>query len=1476
MKKRKREVEDLPERAKPPELVANEEKSDDFLVHVLNVSEFVTSKSTPNDKQLASLDCILEALTEKKAMPGCPISENDVCLLLLPWAVRNLLSGTNHSCSIWHTLFVSMDVLVNSNDSHAKYSLSNQVMTQSTLFKLCPRVALFIASHEEDDDVSIGFEVGNAAKSYATKAYAILTEKLFHPTMDVACKSLLLVIVDKETQASSAYDMVLVATMNLIHRLVVHGKGNPKTTFQLFASAPVLIALSKVYCYFRSRNTIDADISGQAFLLLQKIFSVGLFHPAHHLQGFYSILHKTKVAPFSRDALVPHQNDKDSSFRCYQEELLVTVEQSLSKHDAECELHAETVSIIHGVSLLFQVFLEQKMEERGDTSSKKKSHALDPVNMQFQMFARWVVRLQHLVETSIESLRSAALQAILTMLESLLKHNAYSASQHDENGYFFNFLAGIYHQISATTSVTTRGTGNLGSIIPIFIVLLRLNHRLVHDSLERLITCSLEVGVHGNERQAADLLVEVFASYEKLRQQSYAVGAILKALTSLRSKGNDAETYLFLDLLGTEKVRAAASLAILSCPILLVKEIFSMFEEWFVLAISKKETGPPNGGVCFYVAVDVFEILCQSVIVDKTTASHIAEMCEHFMEHAVSSLSTLMAVTTGSLKSALADVSSSLCGGIIDLHIRCAFWLGRTNHLGIPALLSEHLSNFRYLKSSKSYQFAGMFYGVALLACNRLTQIDTEIHEEERKAIESEDKTSYMDSLVTEGKALASSIFTLGSHSNCDEPGQYRHPYYIIARHCFQWLKYAGDDHVSLFLRWVCKAAVVPMLDESQKPAPEISTFGKADLLLDSSFVGHNLICNRLFPAALAAAFDLLRLGLSTRENADRDGVSDLLFVLDQLNNGQSIASSLRHLQQKEITVMVDISDNQLLHLFRRSSYLLREVAAPSIDSCDPSNDGKKSLHILCKLDLAFRSLKFPSTLIIPEWTTTQFVMRKVLSKLLKPLLSESLRTCAETRQQALDTVERMFDSFATNDDYLNLTSDGTTVSCGLELLVSCIVGSLLESDSASDLATSLRNMTALATKRRDDLVLVVFSRFLAEGIRKYKICNEYPSREVTSYLDALWAVAKLHFKKDSLESSSYSRQLRIGCMLLGCDILRIERDETRYLELFEEIADDESIVQGEDAAIDYELQSRVYVIGFLALTCTERSRCKRLLNAIIQQKREHALLDAAYMNVLIHITVDDFDELLEKLIKREAPQVTLRYLLLSVQCATAEQTTAVAKHAQTIFTLTTNLLNSSFRSQDSLNTGLVLSLEIIDFLLNHRETIIFREFDIAVILSHLCAILGDCDQHTVSEVSVPTFSWCTTILTSMFQRYPKYLYACVPIVISLYFCLLKHAVFGPVDRKVSQQFAGVCELMVVHKEVYKKHVLGIVLEFVWQVGFLSLEHRNQMLPAIYSLLDTMSTYEMQQLNASIGTEQKVLFRTIYQSYQKGHTYKGQ
>lgn len=178
--------------------------------------------------------------------------------------------------------------IVDASDNYATYSLSSQVLTRSALFKLSRKAVMCIVSSSDDDDDD------NMAKSYATRACVSITEKLLHPTMDAACESPLLLAIlveEKRPRRQSNYDVVLMAMTTLIHRLMIHRKGNQKTTHQLLSNGQVLIALSRLHYYFCARETVDTEVG---LLPISKIFAFGVFHSTHLLQGFYSRLHKIR------------------------------------------------------------------------------------------------------------------------------------------------------------------------------------------------------------------------------------------------------------------------------------------------------------------------------------------------------------------------------------------------------------------------------------------------------------------------------------------------------------------------------------------------------------------------------------------------------------------------------------------------------------------------------------------------------------------------------------------------------------------------------------------------------------------------------------------------------------------------------------------------------------------------------------------------------------------------------------------------------------------------------------------------------------------------------------------------------------------------------------------------------------------------------------------------------------------------------
>ena len=124
-------------------------------------------------------------------------------------------------------------------------------------------------------------------------------------------------------------------------------------------------------------------------------------------------------------------------------------------------------------------------------------------------------------------------------------------------------------------------------------------------------------------------------------------------------------------------------------------------------------------------------------------------------------------------------------------------------------------------------------------------------------------------------------------------------------------------------------------------------------------------------------------------------------------------------------------------------------------------------------------------------------------------------------------------------------------------------------------------------------------------------------------------------------------------------------------------------------------------------------------------------------------------------------------------------------------------------------------------------------------------------------------------------------MYVCVPSIVCTLNALLQHNLFGDLDEldimDRGQKFSRLCELLIPHKEVYKKHVLGILVEFVCALSSnLDLARKNSLTPAVYFILDMLQQYETNQLNTMLDMTGKTLFRSVYQSYQKLHVYKGQ
>lgn len=96
------------------------------------------------------------------------------------------------------------------------------------------------------------------------------------------------------------------------------------------------------------------------------------------------------------------------------------------------------------------------------------------------------------------------------------------------------------------------------------------------------------------------------------------------------------------------------------------------------------------------------------------------------------------------------------------------------------------------------------------------------------------------------------------------------------------------------------------------------------------------------------------------------------------------------------------------------------------------------------------------------------------------------------------------------------------------------------------------------------------------------------------------------------------------------------------------------------------------------------------------------------------------------------------------------------------------------------------------------------------------------------------------------------------------------------------RDFSSLCECMIPYKDILKKHIIGLLICYSDFLSRMDPIVKKEIMPAIFSLLDICSggsskSYEIQELNSRMKNPMsKSLFKSVYQSYNKFHKFKGQ
>lgn len=1488
-RKRKNPFLDLQSAAFP---AASENEHNEVLSQVLLFSEASNQKQQKEDsKELTeTVSLLIEYLDKREAPSGqsrrAMLSPTDIATMLLQWAVKKLVYASNYSKSAsllshdslflyWKTLRTCLSVLAStSNDASANIS---NCLSQSTLHKLVPFSAqAAINEHKES----------------AAMCFVLLVDHFYRPTIDLACQSLVPLVDKLVVEASSIencrHDEIPLSTVRLLKRL--QKTSNPKKVFQLLSEPKVLSALSR----WKLLDDTDSSWKGNRNLdtTIRELFNEGLFSPLYHFEGFRGL---TLAVPSITDSSKRDTENTiaktQKSHHCYQETLLDIVTQLIGE--------AGDIESLVSVALLVPDLLNGMIEmfsswERNSAAKLKKKGSRDLTPLQFRLWSNLVypmVLKLHKGPISASHSTLILLRSLRETLALVLKHNLYLPSHRDEGNFCFTFLETL-----ATTFINSLNAMNeLEASDEIARVesechqglelLLRLNHLVAHERLRFLLASCGRTHSSLNQQECAfvgtsqrDLVLVIIQTYHRLRQLDHLFQSLLEAASLAQGPGGEA-----LKLLISEnRVRQEISTAVTNCPPNQVKDLFDILNLW----IQNRAKLPADSSGSLPFAASMFVILIQSVRVDKHTSVDISALCDESIEKAV--LPLIRSPSNRTLK----REGLTLTGWLLDLKNRCAFWLDHLEDINkettdeiVSTILNESgLSNI-LTEGEAMPEYANEIQSLLL---HRIRKLHTEIYKEQCREIISQKENILESSLVKEArqlvqvvigisegnKATATPVSALSSDSRAWKP---------IAEAVSYWAPYSEPNQVKSFLSWLFTT-----MSLSEQTLPNIERLVAEALLCDMSFFEIPEIAAQFHHIGIQCVLNLLKSSVtknSSKASKSIEGVSfqglDLTsnpcqHTLDDLC---SVMSGITPVHTKKSLKGLVIRTNQLEQAMRIFQVLNGVPLSPNTNL---------NWCLVIQLDALLSAFSLACS-------------ASDVNSAIIPLLCTSRTYMGAVMAGRLDVVDNQaFPSFVRG--FVKLTTEVTHVvsSAGERIRLFKASESVVESIATSCVSVFHQNPKPLKSlieyfdsfiqseRDREDIdqsVVINLSRALVKRLvvccQRGPILKDFETLHVI--VSPFVAVIRDACAR-KVKPTPHTEYVRAELLLLAGDI---ERLSALMIDSVPSVTLPVSVVEDAlESSSDVVRKAAIYNLGCtVASGHIAPSSYEIVVDKCLSDPNQ--ILLSTFCSLARTMDADETERLLKRLLF-EARAQTDRKLhvinLFHLVVENAKQATsrlAISRFARAFFAISVDLLHPFRRGTDfcSWASECNLAISLLIALTENKDIISIRERDLAFLLVQVSSLLGSVQE--AADVDERIFASCFTLISSLLQRFPKQLYACAPTVISIIHVLLRHALYVEVSRKEStkraQMVTRLCELLVPHRDVYKKHVLALILEYVGAMKSGTHPSRSKALvPAIYCLLDMLSQFETEQLNTMMDNTSKALFRSVYQSHHKTHMYKGQ
>jgi hypothetical protein len=320
--------------------------------------------------------------------------------------------------------------------------------------------------------------------------------------------------------------------------------------------------------------------------------------------------------------------------------------------------------------------------------------------------------------------------------------------------------------------------------------------------------------------------------------------------------------------------------------------------------------------------------------------------------------------------------------------------------------------------------------------------------------------------------------------------------------------------------------------------------------------------------------------------------------------------------------------------------------------------------------------------------------------------------------------------------------------------------------------------------------------------------------------------------------------------------------------------------------------RSIVYLIGSIASCNPSNDARQELVNDIfVTYMKGHSCFKVPICALVMEMDSDSFSRFLVKVFSTDfgttgpaAKLEVLQLILLAVK--ETRHAAVIALHADVFLNDCLHVIaQASIEPKPDGNIFLIASSVIIE-IGSKRDIITLRERNIARILGIVTGTMKVLDRcidgdPQLIESQIMAFDSCFNLTSFFLQRFSKRMHSCVASLIVTLAAMLKFSLFCPMPEQsivsCGQKFSRLAELLLPYGEVYKKHILCLIIQFVNGLrGDIGLVRKKSLLPGMYCLLDIIQEHETMQLNAMLDEMGRALLRSVHEGYKKTHVYKGQ